>query len=133
MAVMGRFTFLALVTVVLIWVTCFFQDLKSIGKIFDEEGFLEARDSIVGKRGWLRAVRAVYCLSLWGLLHQWLEAVLTEDVEAVENFGSSVDMLTYSTSQLFLQFLYLSTRRCVFTHCPVRIEKIIAATAFGVD
>ena len=46
----------------------------------------------MGQRGSLAAVGAFHCLSLWGLLEHSLEAVLTEDVEAVEDFGLCVGL-----------------------------------------
>ena len=74
---------LALAALHLVWITDFLHGIQHIQETTDKEGSLKARDSIVGQRGSISAVGAFHSLSLSCLLHQWLEAVLTEDVEAV--------------------------------------------------
>ena len=64
-----RVTFLAIDTLGFVVITHLLQNIKYIKETTDEEGSLKTRDSIVGQRGSLAAMRAFYCLSLCSLLH----------------------------------------------------------------
>ena len=103
-AVARRFSFLALVAFGFGQRAHLFEDVLDIEQVVDEEGSLQAGDSVLGQRGELATVGALHDLSLLGLACQWLEAVLTEDMEALEQLGVCVGLQTYCTGQLFIQF-----------------------------
>jgi hypothetical protein len=83
----------------------FLEDVLDVEEVVDEEGSLQARDSFLGQGGEVATVGALHHLSLLGQACHWLQALLTEDMEAVEEFGVCVLVQTYWTSQLFIQFL----------------------------
>ena len=101
-AVASRLTFFALVTFGFGRRAHLFEDVLDIEQVVDEEGSLQAGDSVLGQRGELATVGALHDLSLWGLACQWLEAVLTEDMEALKQLGVCVGLQTYCTGQLFV-------------------------------
>ena len=57
-----------------------------------EEGTSKAGDSILGQRGGMATGGALHDLSLWGLSYQMPQAVLTEDIEALEQLGVRVGL-----------------------------------------
>ena len=68
----------------------------------NEECSLQAGDSFLGEGGGVATVGAFHHLSLWGLVCHWLQALLTEDMETVEQLGVCVLLQTYWTGQQFL-------------------------------
>ena len=103
--VASRVSFLAFDTLGTSWGADLVEDVLDVEEVVDEEGSLQARDSFLGQGGEVATVGTLHHLSLWGLACHWLQTLLTEDMEAVEQFGVCVLVQTYWTSQLFIQFL----------------------------
>ena len=62
----------------------FLDDVLDVKEVVNEECSLQARDSFLSEGGGVTTVGAFHHLSLWGLLCHWLQALLTEDMEAVK-------------------------------------------------
>ena len=91
-AVAGRFSLLALVALSFGWSTHLFEGVLDVEQVVHEEGTSKAGDSVLGQRGGMATVGALHDLSLWGLACQTLQAILTEDVEALEQLGVRVGL-----------------------------------------
>ena len=72
------------------WSADFLEDVLDVEEVVNEEGSLQAGDSILRQGGGLATVGAFHHLSLWCLACHWLQALLTEDMEAVKQFGVRV-------------------------------------------
>jgi hypothetical protein len=68
----------------------FLEDVLDVEEVVDEEGSLQARDSFLGQGGEVATVGALHHLSLLGQACHWLQALLTEDMEALEQLGVCV-------------------------------------------
>ena len=63
------------------------EDVLDVKEVVNEECSLQAGDSFLGQGGGLATDGAFYHLSLWGLACHWLQTLLTEDMEALEQLG----------------------------------------------
>ena len=104
-AVAGCFTLLALLALGLAGGAHLLENVLNVKQVEDVECSLEARDSTWGQHGGLATVRAVHTLSLLALKDQWLETLLTEDVEALEELWLCVGLQTDTTGDLLLDLL----------------------------
>ena len=89
-AVASGFAVVAIDTLGIGWSADFLEDVLDVEEVVNEEGSLQAGDSILRQGGGLATVGAFHHLSLWGLACHWLQALLTEDMEAVQQFGVRV-------------------------------------------
>ena len=90
MTVAGGLSFLAFDTLCISWSSYFFEDILYVEEVVNEECSLQAGDSFLGQGGGMATVGTFHHLSLWGLACQWLQALLTEDMEALEQLGVHV-------------------------------------------
>ena len=88
--VAGGLSFLAFDTLSVSWSGHFCEDVLDVEEVVNEECSLQAGDSFLGQGGGLATVGTFHHLSLWGLACQWLQALLTEDMEALEQLGVCV-------------------------------------------
>ena len=68
------------------------EGVLDVKQVVHKEGTSKAGDSVLGQRGGMATVGALHDLSLWDLACQTLQAVLTEDVEALEQLGVCVGL-----------------------------------------
>ena len=66
------------------WSNDFLEDVLDVKEVVNEERSLQARDSFLSQGGGVTTVGAFHHLPLWGLLCHWIQALLTEDMEAVK-------------------------------------------------
>ena len=90
LAVASGFTVVTVDTLGIGWSADFLEDVLDVEEVVNEEGSLQAGDSILRQGGGLATVGAFHHLSLWGLACHWLQALLTEDMEAVQQLGVRV-------------------------------------------
>ena len=90
LAVASGFTVVTVDTLGIGWSADFLEYVLDVEEVVNEEGSLQAGDSILRQGGGLATVGAFHHLSLWGLACHWLQALLTEDMEAVQQFGVRV-------------------------------------------
>ena len=88
--VAGGLSFLAFDTLCISWSRYFCEDVLDVEEVMNEECSLQAGDSFLGQGGGLATVGTFHHLSLLGLACQWLQALLTEDMEALEQLGIRV-------------------------------------------
>ena len=91
-AVAGRLSLLALVALSFGWSAHLFEGVLDVEQVVHEEGTSKAGDSILGQRGGMATAGTLHDLFLWGSACQTLQAVLTEDVEALEQLGVRVGL-----------------------------------------
>ena len=87
MTVAGGLLFLTVYTLGVCWKGHLLEDVLDIKEVVNEECSLQAGDSFLGQGGGLATVGTFHHLSLWGLACHWLQALLTEDMEALEQLG----------------------------------------------